>query len=54
VVSFGEVPGTGPKVVDGSTIEVTPPPQAAGKIDIRVDADGDLIAVAPGAFEYKS
>ncbi|HMF92699.1 MAG TPA: IPT/TIG domain-containing protein [Vicinamibacterales bacterium] len=53
-VSFGEALGTAPKLLDGSTIEVTSPAQPAGKIDLRVDAGSDLIAVAAGAFEYKA
>jgi hypothetical protein len=52
-VSFGEALGAAPKVVDASTIEVTTPAQAAGKVDVRIDAGSDLIAVAPSAFEYK-
>ena len=52
-VSFGEGLGTTPTLVDASTIEVTTPAQTAGKVDVRVDAGTDLIAVATGAFEYK-
>ncbi len=52
-VSFGEALGVAPKVVDASTIEVATPAQPAGKVDVRVDAGADLIAVAPDAFEYK-
>jgi IPT/TIG domain len=52
-VSFGEGLGAAPRVVDASTIEVTTPGQPAGKVDVRVDAGSDLIAVASGAFEYK-
>jgi hypothetical protein len=52
-VSFGDVLGAATKVVDAATIEVTTPAQPAGTVDVRVDAGTDLIAVAPGAFEYK-
>ena len=49
-VSFGEGLAATPKVVDASTIEVTTPAQPAGKVDVRVDAGTNLIAVTPGAF----
>ena len=52
-VSFGEGLGTAPKLVDATTIEVTTPAQSAGKVDVRIDAGTELIAVAASAFEYK-
>jgi hypothetical protein len=53
-VSFGETLAPDAKVVDATTIEATAPKGSAGKVDIRVDAGSELIAVAPAAFEFKA
>jgi hypothetical protein len=52
-VSFGDKQAKPVKVVDATTLEVTAPAQAAGKVDVRVDDGADLVAVAPDGFEYK-